>query len=131
MGWVSNFFGGTDSATHVIKTAADGVYDGLDKIVYTDEEKADDSAKRRDWILAFADRTLDENSIRNVTRRWLAWSITGWTLFNAQVAIVFAAMGKMDVVKNIIAIANAFYIGLAFSGVVALYFGVQFVRGKK
>lgn len=131
MSWITNFFGGTEAATHVIKKAADGVYNGLDKLVFTDEEKSEESMEREKRFLDFADKTLDENSIRNVTRRWLAWGVVGWTLFNAQVAIVYAIRGQTEVVQRIIDVAVAFQIGLAFLSVMGLYFGVQFFRGKK
>jgi len=131
MSWITNFFGGAEAATHVIKAAADGVYNGIDKAVYTDEEKSDDKILKLKAYLDFAKQTLDENSIRNVTRRWLAWGVVGWTLFNAQIAIVFAIKGQVEVVQRIIDVAVAFQIGIAFLAVMSLYFGVQFFRGKK
>lgn len=131
MGWITNFFGGTEAATHVIKKAADGVYNGIDKAIYTDEEKSEDKIIRLKSYLDFAKQTLDENSIRNVTRRWLAWGVVGWTLINAQVAIVYAIRGQTEVVQRIIDVAVAFQIGMAFLSVMGLYFGVQFFRGKK
>ena len=128
---IKNFFGGTASAEHIIKTATDGVYNGLDKAFYTDEEKSEDASKREDRFLTFVERTYDENSIRNVTRRWMAWGIVSWILANAQVAIIFAILNKMDVVKRIIDVATAFSLGAAFLTVLGTYFGVQFFRGKK
>jgi len=131
MSWITNFFGGSEAAAHVIKTAADGVYNGIDKVIYTDEEKSEDNTLRLKSFLDFAKQTLDENSIRNVTRRWLAWGVVGWTLINAQIAIVYAIRGQTEVVDRIIDVANAFSIGLAFLSVMGLYFGVQFFRGNK
>lgn len=128
---LKNFFGGTQAAEHVIKTAADSVYNGLDKAFYTDEERTDDVIKREDRFLNFAEKTLDENSIRNVTRRWLAWGVVSWTLINAQIAIYYAITGKTEVVQKIVDIADAFSIGLAFLSVMGLYFGIQFMRGRK
>lgn len=128
--FVKNLFGGGEAAEHTVKKAADGIYNGLDKIVYTDEERAEATQKGVDAFLKFAELTRDENSIRSVTRRWLAWFITVNSITMAWVAIIFAINNKDKMVEKIVAIADAFHLGWAFAGVVVFYFGVQFVRNK-
>jgi len=128
MGWFTNLFGSAETAEHTVKRAVDGVYYGLDKLVYTKEEQADAAKVSVDQFLEFVTTTFDENSIRNITRRWLAWGVTGWILLNAQVAIIAAILHHDDIVAKIIEIALAFDLGWVFIAVMTAYFGVQFLR---
>ena len=128
MGWFTSLFGSSETAEHTVKRAVDGVYYGLDKLVYTKEEQADDKKVAVDQFLTFVTQTFNENSIRNITRRWLAWGVTGWILLNAQIAIFAALLGYDEKVKKVIEIANAFELGWVFIAVMTAYFGVQFLR---
>ena len=75
--WLTGLFGSSSKTGDVLNKAADGLYNGLDKLVYTDEEKADALAKGREVFLKFAEKAYDQNSIRSVTRRWLAFMVVG------------------------------------------------------
>lgn len=127
---ITEVFGGSKAAENAVKRAADGIYYGLDKAFYTQEEKAEDRAERFKMLYDFVAKTFDENSLRNVTRRWLAWGVTFWLLVNAQLAIYYGLTGDVENVKLIIDVVKSFWIGEAFTGIMVAYFGVQFVRGK-
>lgn len=129
--WMRNIFGGSEAGEHAIKKAADGIYNGLDKLVYTDEEKAEAHQKGVDTFLKFAELTRDENSVRSVTRRYLSWFITANVFAVFWTAVGFAINNNDKMVEKIISLANAFNLGWAFTAVVVFYFGVQFVRNKK
>jgi hypothetical protein len=75
MGWLTGLFGSSKSVETVVDTAAKGLYNGIDKIFYTDEEKADARAKAGELFLRFTEKALDQNSIRSITRRWLAFMV--------------------------------------------------------
>ena len=131
MGWfskITGLFGSSDTADYAAKKVVDGIYNGLDKIWETDEEKSDAKQLGTETFLKIMTLGYAENGPRSVNRRWLAWGITAWVLFNAQVAIVFAVLGKDEIVNKIISIADAFMIGWAFAGVVSFFFLVQFPR---
>lgn len=130
-GVFKGLFGGSANAEKIVNTAADGIYNGLDKLVYTDEEKTDAYQKGVDTFLAFVKVAYDDNSFRSVTRRWLAWAIVGFNLLLAGTASAFAIMGKIDIVNSILAIATSLQLGWAFVAVVVFYFGVQFFRVGK
>jgi len=130
MNWFTSLFGSTDSAKKIVDTAMDGLSNGLDKAIYTKEEQADTATERFKMVYEFVAKVFDENSVRNITRRWLAWGICGWILLNAQVAVLCALLGKKEKVVAIIDIANAFELGWAFIGVLTAYFGVQFLRTR-
>lgn len=74
---IKALFGSSKSVDKVITTAADGIYKGIDMLVYTDEEKAIASQKGTELFLRFTEKALDQNQIRSVTRRWLAFIIVG------------------------------------------------------
>jgi hypothetical protein len=75
--WITGLFGSSDKTGDVLSKAADGLYNGIDKLVYTDEEKAEALSAARQLFLTFADKAYDQNSIRSVTRRWLAFIVVG------------------------------------------------------
>lgn len=80
MGWLSSItslFGGSDSMGKIATKAADGLYNGIDKLFYTDEEKADARQKAGELYLKFIDKAYDQNSTRSVTRRWIAFMVIG------------------------------------------------------
>jgi len=90
--WITGLFG--SSSNTVVETAAKGIYNGLDALVFTDEEKAQSRQKQADTVIAFAKIAYDQNSIRSITRRWLAFLVVGPTMLMiivAAIAYPFAA----------------------------------------
>jgi len=77
MSWLTSIFGSSKSVDTVVETAAKGIYNGLDALFFTDEEKAEFRQKQADTVIKFAEIAYDENSIRSVTRRWLAFMVIG------------------------------------------------------
>lgn len=74
MGWFSALF----SSKKVVDTAMDTVKDirdGIDMLVYTDEEKAIYHAKISEVILKRSEVALQESSIKSMTRRIIAVSV--------------------------------------------------------
>lgn len=131
MSWFSNLLGGKENTGKVIDIAGDsikGIGAWIDNKDFTTQEKAANWAKAVEAHLELVKATADENSIRSVTRRWLAWSITAWMLVMATLAVVFAILGKDEVVKNILAVVEAFQLGMVFIAVMGFYFGVQLFR---
>lgn len=125
---VGAFFGklfGTDKA---LESVVNGVSSSLDKLVYTDEEKAEDHAKsvteaRRmvvDWMAA--------TSGQNLARRLIALAITGvWlgmyllSVFANMVAVFIETDDKL-VELSIIAHNSANDMGGAVMLILAFYF---------
>lgn len=64
---------GTDKA---IEGMVDGVSKGLDKLIYTKEEKAEDSAKAVTEARAYLIQWIDKSQGQNIARRFLAMVIT-------------------------------------------------------
>ncbi len=128
---IESILGSGNTVETVAEKAADGLYYGIDKLVYTDEEKAEAFAEARQVYLEFVKTAYDQNSIRSVTRRWLAWGVCSWMLVNAQIAIVYALLERNQAVKDVIEIATAMKLGWAFVTVLVFYFGVHTLRAIK
>lgn len=73
MGFWGKVFG-TDEA---IKGAIGAVKDGLDALVYTDEEKANDAAKERSEARAMVVQWMEATQGQNLARRIISLAITG------------------------------------------------------
>ena len=64
---------GTDKG---IESVVNGVTNGLDALVYTDEEKAGDAAKERSEARSMIIRWMDSTQGQNLARRFIALSLT-------------------------------------------------------
>lgn len=86
------------SAEVAIETASKGIYNGLDKLKFTEEERADAYQKGFETVLQFHKAFAAENTVRSVTRRFLAWGIVGYQL--AVLSLGIAAKLWMDEPKT-------------------------------
>lgn len=76
---------GTDEA---IKSAVGAVRDGLDALVYTNEEKASDAAKERSEARSMLVGWMEATQGQNLARRLISLAITGVWLMQYVVAQV-------------------------------------------
>ena len=138
---ITGMFGSSDSLDKVLVTAADGIYNGLDKLIYTDEEKADVMAKGRELFIEFAKIANDQNSTRSITRRWLAFLVMGPIMFIVMLSVLFHGLGMFffentDGANAAIVYADFLFsivgeIGLWGAGVLAFYFGPHLLGSLK
>ena len=121
MGWWSVLFG----TPKVVDTIADTVKSGvgmLDNAFYTDQEKASNALKFSDAWLNIQIATANENSIRSISRRLLAWAI----MFVFLLLIISAgAIWKIDPEYSnfILKLISDTELGWLTIGVGAFYFG--------
>ena len=87
---IGKIFGSDKALSAVI----DGVSNGLDKLVYTKEEKADDAAKDRASARAMVITWMDSTKGQNIARRLIALAIVSVWLFQylACMALSIAAI---------------------------------------
>lgn len=131
MSFLSFLFGGSKAADKTLDIAdktLSGVGGFIDGLSYTDQEKAVHIGKAVDAHLELIKATATENSTRSITRRCLAWGIALFTVFWASIGMVFAMLGKTEIVKDMLLIANAYHLGISFLAVMGFYFGVQLLR---
>ena len=71
------FFGKLFSSEKSMNSMIDATVNGLDKLVYTDEEKADYAAANRTEARRLLVEWIDKSSGQNLTRRFLALLLVG------------------------------------------------------
>lgn len=72
-----NLFKSSDKAIDTVSDLAKDASKGIDAMFFTQEEKSQASAKAMEMIMAWQEKMKDENSIRSVTRRIIAWAVVG------------------------------------------------------
>ena len=123
MGFFTSLFSTKKVIDAIPETAGkvvDGVVSGVDKLFFTDEEKTEASQKAMDSIYSFIKTTMDESSIRSITRRVLAVMIVAVFLF----LLVFGALvyffdatwaahalGCAKSLSNLVLAVSVFYFG--------------------
>ena len=78
---------GTDKA---ISSVVDGVSSGIDKLIYTDEEKAEDIAKSRSEARSMVIDWMRTTSGQNLARRLIALIVTGVWVTQYVMAMAFS-----------------------------------------
>lgn len=111
--FLASLFG---SAT-IAEKAADGIYNGLDKAIFTDEEKSDANKKVLDWMLEYMKATNPQN----VSRRFIAIVVTLLWALLVIVMLAAKALGadafaeySFGVMTDIVAVPFGIIIGFYF-----------------
>ena len=122
--FLKGLFGSSENTTTVVETAAKGIYNGLDALFFTAEEKAQYRQEQSKLVLEFAKVAYDQNSIRSITRRWLAFMVVGPTML---FALIGAAMFLIDpTYANFLLDMAGKFIPWA-GGVLVFYFGPHLI----
>lgn len=124
-----------DKTLDLANKAADGLTNGLDKIWYTEEEKAETALKRLDVGVKFADlhlklveATANESTTRSITRRIVAIFIMIMTCV-MMLSIAVSYYFSVDYAKFLLLLSDKFWMGASFFSVVVFFFGNHFVSG--
>ncbi len=133
MGWLSTILG----TPKIVSTVADTVKSGvgmLDNAFYTDQEKATNGLKMQDLWLKIQQAIANENSIKSVTRRILAWGIVCLFLF---LILAACAVWKLDpnwaeYIKGMIIETKLMYLTMIVAFFYFGYWGVSnIIKAKK
>lgn len=122
---IGKMFGDAD----VVKKAADGIYNGLDKAIFTKEEKAEFNQKRMELYLKFVEATAPYK----IARRFIAIIITVvWALLVLACATLgiiggFDNPGAKDSAVFVLALLNE-VVHWAILSVLGFYFGDRFFK---
>ena len=131
MNWLMSLFGGADTASKtldLVSSSVKGIGSFIDEQQFTPEERSQANMKAVEAHLELIKATTGENSTRSVTRRWLAWGVTGYVVIWGSLAMVFAILGKSNVVNDMVAVINALNLGITFLAIMGFYFGVSLLR---
>ena len=124
LGWLKGLFSTpklAEAAGDVIK----GAVNGIDKLFYTDEEKAENAQKAFELWLKAQNILIHESSVRSMTRRYLAIMIVGVFLFLILFAAILFAFG-VTTAKEVFACAKAISgLTLMVTGFYFTYYGIQ------
>lgn len=77
MSWLTNIFTSSEKAVEIAGNIANASIAGIDKIIFTDEERAEMGIKRMQTWLEVQKALAEENSIRSITRRIVAVTMIG------------------------------------------------------
>lgn len=91
--FIKGLFGSSKNTDTVVETAAKGIYNGLDAMFFTEEEKAQYRQQQADAVLEFAKVAYDQNSIRSITRRWLAFMVVAPTMLAFVIGVTLSCIG--------------------------------------
>lgn len=117
------------SGGKTVEKITDGVINGADALVYTDEEKAADRAKRSELWFKFMEMARDESSIRSVTRRLLAVVIIGHWLLYLNISLGLYLFDETEKATHVFGLAGE--MNLLVAGVGAFYFATHLMRARK
>ena len=127
MSWLGGIIG-VEKSVDVAERTLSGVGSWIDEQQFTAEEKSNANKQLLDASLDFYKLAYDQNSIRSVTRRWLAWGIVFCVLVFAVAAGIAASIDNAALAASLIDISKAFWLGEAFIAVIAFYFGGHLIK---
>jgi len=123
---VTGFFGTSnktiETGARIAEKATDGIINGLDKLVYTDEEKAEVSQKAVETTLEFWKTFANENSQQSKARREIALILTFTFVGILGVITGLVLTGNMQGLRVYIDALSALGFGWIISCVVVTYF---------
>lgn len=134
LSFIAGLFGGSSSSEKALEIAdksLSGIGGWINNMSYTEQEKAADIGKAVENHLALVSMINSENSIRSVTRRWIAFSICAFVLVWGFICMGLVMLGLNEKVRDLISVFEALNMGWAFITVIGLYFGVQFKPNRK
>lgn len=116
-------------AVDTAEKVLDAGISGIDKIFYTEEEKAETRLKMGDIWLKTQEALAGESSARSVSRRIIAWSVVWHTLLAFDVCLLLVIFDKEEKIKSVVELVGIFQLGWAFVAVIVFYFGTH-IMGK-
>lgn len=124
-------FGGSEAgskSTSNIMKVAEGVGTWIDERDFTEEEKSKANAANLAVILEAVKLTQNENSVRSITRRVLAWAIMGTYLLSFWIAAVSVYLEKDP--SLLFQLLDKFMLPELALAVGSFYFMVSLIRSR-
>jgi hypothetical protein len=100
----------------------------LDRLNFTNQERADYNAKQADSLAKFVELTLNESTDKSVTRRYLSIIIVSIYLVIV-LATIALAMIVPEKAKIVMDVCDAYYMQTAFIMVLAFFYGGYYISG--
>lgn len=116
------FFKGKLDAQNVFDTVSRGV----DKLAFTDQERATMNAQLAEKLAEYAKDSLSESTTRSQTRRFVSIAVVTVYLLLVLLTVVLALMGKSDQYVNQLVTDSTLTTG--FIMVLAFFFGGYYLK---
>ena len=100
----------------------------MDRINFTNQERAEHNIKMADAVSKYAAETLSESTDRSITRRYLALGIISLYIFLTILTIVLAFF-DIEKAKLVQTIMADYYLTTAFIMILAFFFGGYYLNG--
>ena len=110
-----------------INKVVDGVIDGADALVYTDEEKAKALQLKTDTKL----KMLDKFEPFKIAQRYLAFGFALNFIFAFWVGVAMLFMGETEFLTKYLELISIFQLGWIMIAIVSFYFGGGFLNTFK
>jgi len=126
-------FGGSDNESKGVDKVmgvAKGIGGFIDEQNFTEEERVRMQADHMQLVFKAVELTRDENSVRSVTRRVMAWAIMGTLLGSFWIALLEYLIFSTPA-DGIIKLVDQFMIGELSLAVGSFYFMASLVRSNK
>lgn len=120
MGFFSWLFGGSKSA----ETTVQSISNGIDKAFYTEEEKADAQAIKREWVLEYMKNTMPQG----VARRFLAFIVGAIWLICILTYLILLLCSQTQTAELIIKATHE-NVTVPFEWVMGFYFATWALKG--
>lgn len=141
LGWLGGLLGLVNK-NETAKGLAEDISAGVDKMFFTNEEKADYSAKAFDGWLRMVELQKDSETYRSITRRILAVIIVFnlilmiWLCIFSEMSAFFGWFGMTSpvaqpftqITMSIIQLAGVFQLGWVFCTIIVFYFGPHLIQ---
>jgi len=122
MSWLSWLFGGGKAASKIV----DGVLAAADKLVYTEEERAEMRAKAREWFLKYLQATQPQNA----ARRLIAITVSALWALLVVAALIAQVLGAQDIADYALRLMRD-VVQTPFGLILGFYFAAHVVRAAK
>lgn len=114
-----SWFTSTEKATDTAQSVIENGMSAIDKMFYTEEEKAENANKVMDSWLKMQHALRDESSVRSITRRFIALAFVSIFLLDTQIAVVLLLMGEKELLQGMISLLGYFTTGV---GVILFFY---------
>ena len=118
-----------ENVTEIGKTMIKGVGTWIDERKFTAEEAVKAGQKALETWVDIQKVLASENTVRSITRRYLAWGIIGVFLFLVLLAVAMFKIDK-EFAGFILIIIKDTPLGYLVGGVGLIYFGLSWKRSK-
>lgn len=118
-----------ETVAKTLQESAKSTFSIIDNAFYTDQEKAEASAKALDAYIEVYKTTMNESTGTAEARRWFLQVITNYVLLACTICIGAELLGHGGVAEAIVRYVTAFQIGWAFVAAVGFYFLTHVAKG--